>query len=333
MRAAVITRVKHPWEFQELPDPHPQEGQVVIRIEATGLCGTDLHFHDGQVPAPLPLIAGHEPVGTIVEVGHGVTALRIGDRVGVSWMQKGCGRCRTCQQRLPLCPNVQTWMNLGGGNSELMLAWAEGCTLLPDNLGFVEAAPIFCAGYTVMSGLREGRPSPGERVAVLGLGGLGHLAVQYSKALGLETVAVTSSENKRDEARAFGADSVVLVGEHAGKALAAAGGADIIISTTNSAAQVSQAFSALRPGGRLVNLGALDGLIQVNSFELMLPPRHLIGSTQGSRSHLVEALALVAAGKVKPMIEQYPIERINEVRDRLAAGKVRYRAVFTHRPH
>jgi D-arabinose 1-dehydrogenase-like Zn-dependent alcohol dehydrogenase len=331
MRAAVITRLNQPWEFQDLPDPHPQEGQVVIRIEASGLCGTDVHVHRGHFPSPLPIVAGHEPVGTIVEVGPGVTALRVGDRVGVSWRQKGCGRCHACQAQRIYCPNVQTWMNLGGGNSELMLAWAEGCTLLPDNLGFIEAAPIFCAGYTVLSGLRDGDPKPGERVAVLGLGGLGHLAVQYAKALGLETVALTGSDHKRDEARALGADLVVVAGQHAGRSLAAAGGADVIVSTTNSAAHVSQAFSALRPGGRLVNLGALDGPIQVDPTVLMFPDKRLIGSTQGPRSHLVEALALAAAGKVKPMIEQYPIDQVNEVRDRLAAGQVRYRAVFTHR--
>jgi D-arabinose 1-dehydrogenase-like Zn-dependent alcohol dehydrogenase len=332
MRAAVMTRFNENWEIREVPDPRPAAGQVLIRVEASGMCGTDLHVHRGVLPiVQPPFVLGHEPVGTIAEVGPGVSALREGDRVGVSWMQKGCGRCRACQEHRRFCVSPQSWANLGGGNSQLMLAWAEGCTLVPEGVRPEDAAPIFCAGFTVASGFRAARPRPGDRVAVLGIGGLGHLAIQYAKALGFQVVAVTGTEGKRKDALAMGADDVVVAGAHAGKALLAAGGADVVVATTNSAAQVTQAFSGLRPEGRFVNLGALDGPVQVTTADLMFPPKELLGGSQGDRRDLVEILDMLAAGKVKPAVEIYALEKANEVRDRLAAGKVRYRAVLVHR--
>jgi len=331
MRAAVVTSFNKPWEIRELPDVHPGPGQVVIRVRASGLCGTDLHVHHGVFPLKTPFVAGHEPAGEIVELGAGVTDLRIGDRVGVFWYQKGCGRCASCQAGFPGgCADAQTWMHVGGGNSERMIAWASGCMLIPDGVAFESAAPIFCAGYTVMSGLRNADPKPGERAAVLGLGGLGHLALQFAKAVGLETLAVTGQADKRSELLRLGADDVIVAGDEPGKALQEAGGADVILSTTNSAKQVSSAFAGLRPGGRLVNMGLTSGPLTIEPTVLMFGQRQLRGSTQDERSDLFEALALVAKGKVKPVIETYPLERVNEARERLEAGKVRYRAVLQH---
>jgi len=332
MRAAVITKYNANWEMQTLPDPRPAPGQVVIKIHASGMCGTDLHVHHGAFGLPLPIVAGHEPVGEIVEVGAGVVDLKVGDRVGVHWNQKGCGRCRICQSGDQAhCAQAQSWMHIGGGNSELMLAWASGCAILPEGLAYENAAPIFCAGYTVMSGLRNASPKPGERVAVLGLGGLGHLALQFSAAVGLETWAITGQANKVAELKTMGASEVLVVGEEPGKAMLDAGGFDIILSTTNACKQVASAFGSLRLNGRLMSMGVTtDGPIAIDAMSLLLGQRQLRGSSQDERSDLVEALELVAAGKVKPMLETYPIGKVNEVRDRLAAGKVRYRAVLTH---
>ena len=331
MRAAVMTEVRKPWTIKTLPDPRPQPGQVLNRIRASGMCGTDLHAHHGVMPVPLPIVLGHEPVGEIVEVGAGVDGLRAGDRVGVSWTQKGCGRCRFCQERREsYCAEAQTWVHMGGGNSELMLAWASGCTLVPQGLSDEAAAPIFCAGYTVMSGLRNAAPKPGERVAVLGLGGLGHLAVQYAKALGLEVFALTGSAAKKDEARRLGADQVIVAGDDLGRALLDAGGADVILGTTNSAAHATQALRGLRAEGRMVNMGLVDGAIQADPMHFLSNQVRLVGSRQNQRRDLVEALVLATSDKVKPMIEVYPLDRVNEVRDRLEAGKVRYRAVIKH---
>lgn len=331
MRAAVIEKFNEPWLVRDVPDPRPAAGQVVIKVHASGMCYTDLHAHHGVFPLKPPFVAGHEPAGEIVEVGPGVTDLRVGDRVGVFWNQKGCGRCPVCQAGKPSsCPDAQTWMHLGGSNSELMLAWASGCALIPDGASFEAAAPIFCAGYTTMSGLRNADPKPGERVAILGVGGLGHLALQFAKALGLETVALTGQANKQKELTALGADAVIITGDDPGGALRDAGGADIVLSTTNSAKQVASTFTGLRPGGRLVNMGLADGPIAIDPFVLMIGQRQLRGSSQDERSDLFAALQLVASGKVKPVLETYSLARINEARERLETGKVRYRAVVQH---
>ena len=331
MRAAVITEFNAPWQLRELADARPAAGQVLIRVRATGMCGTDLHVHHGVFPLKPPFVAGHEPTGDVVELGAGVTDLKVGDRVGVFWNQKGCGRCAACQKGTPArCANSSSWMNLGGGNSELMLAWASGCQLLPDGVSNEDAAPIFCAGYTVMSGLRNATPKPGERVAVLGVGGLGHLAVQLSKAVGLETFAITGQANKQQELKDFGADEVVVVDGDIGQRLTDLGGVDIVLSTTNSAAQIASALNGLRPGGRLVSMGLPSEPIPVSALPLMMGQRELRGSTQDERSDLAEALDFVARGKVKPKIDTYPLSRINDVRERLEAGKVRYRAVLLH---
>lgn len=331
MRAAVIDKFNEPWQVRDMPDPRPGPGQVVIKVHASGMCYTDLHAHHGAFPLKPPFVAGHEPAGVIVEAGPGVTDLRVGDRVGVFWNQKGCGRCPACQSgRAANCPDGQSWMHLGGSNAELMLAWASGCALIPEGVSFEAAAPIFCAGYTTMSGLRNADPKPGERVAILGVGGLGHLALQFAKAVGLETIAITGQANKQKELTELGADAVILSGDDPGKALRDAGGADIVLSTTNSGKQVSAAFAGLRPGGRFINMGVPDGGIMIDPFVLMFGQRQLRGSSQDERSDLYEALQLVAAGKVKPVIETYPLAKINEARERLESGKVRYRAVVQH---
>jgi len=329
MRAAVIDTFNQPWQLRDLPDPRPAPGQVVIRVHSSGMCYTDLHAHHGVFPLKTPFVAGHEPAGVVVEVGAGVTDLRVGDRVGVFWSQKGCGRCAVCQAgHQGACPDAQSWMHLGGSNSELMLAWASGCALVPEGASFEAAAPIFCAGYTTMSGLRNADPKPGERVAVLGLGGLGHLALQFSRALGLETVAMTGQADKKKELTELGADEVILAGDDPGKSLRDAGGADIVLSTTNSARQISSTFAGLRPGGRFINMGLPDGPIEIDPMVLMFGQRQLRGSSQDERSDLREALVMVATGKVKPILETYPLDRVNDARERLAAGKVRYRAVL-----
>jgi 2-desacetyl-2-hydroxyethyl bacteriochlorophyllide A dehydrogenase len=331
MRAMVISEFNKPWELRQVADPRPAPGQVLIRVHCSGLCGTDLHVHHGMFPLKPPIIAGHEAAGDIVELGAGVTDLRVGDRVGAFWNQKGCGRCETCQSGRPdKCAQAQSWMHLGGGNSELMLAWASGVALIPDGASYEAAAPIFCGGYTVMSGLRNGDPRPGERVAVLGVGGLGHMAVQLSKAVGLETFALTGQADKKAELRAFGADEVLVTGDDPGSVLLDAGGADVILSTTNSARQISAVIKGLRPGGRLVTMGVADAPVSIDPMALMMGQRQIRGSSQDERRDLFEALAFVAAGKVKPKIEAYPLADANAALDRLAAGKVRYRAVLHH---
>jgi D-arabinose 1-dehydrogenase-like Zn-dependent alcohol dehydrogenase len=180
-----------------------------------------------------------------------------------------------------------------------------------------------------MSGLRNADPRPGDRVAVLGLGGLGHLAVQYSKALGLETFVLTGNASKKEEAKKLGADDVVVGGSDFGKALKDAGGADVVLGTTNSALQATQALAGLRPEGRFVNMGLVDGPIGADSVAFLVGQIRLVGSQQNERRDLVEALELHATGKAKCMLEVSPLSKVNEVRERFEAGKVRYRSVLT----
>ena len=330
MNAAVLTALQKPLEFKTLPDPEPGPGQVRIKVRASGLCGTDMHVWHGHFPIRLPAVIGHEPVGVVDKLGAGVTALRAGDRVGVSWHQVGCGRCRYCQeQRSQFCQSGRTWVQNGGGNGELMIAEASGCTLLPEGLSFEAAAPLFCAGFTVMSGYRNASPRTGDRVAVIGIGGLGHLALQIAKARGHETIAITSSESKRSEAKSLGADEVLVIREDAGKELAAIGGADIVLSTSNSMAQNSQVLGGLRPEGRFVGMALGAGKVEVDPM-MLLRQIQIRGASQNERRDLVEILDLAAAGKVKPALEVYPLAEINKAYVRLDEGKVRYRAVLVH---
>ena len=336
MKGAVITKINAPWEIRELPNPIPKAGQVLIKVHASGMCGTDIHVHHGLIPVKLPIVAGHEAVGEIVQLGAGVTDLKVGDRVGISWHQKGCGRCPYCQRKKMMYCNglpggAETWMNIGGGNSELMLAWAEGCTLLPEKLSYEEAAPLFCAGYTVASGYFNARPVPGERVAVLGLGGLGHLAVQYAKAKGHYVIVLTSSEDKTPLAKKLGADEVVATKDHIGHALMKVGGANIILNTGSSSSIAGQALEGLLPEGRLVVMGFDPEPIPCSPVTLISKQPEIKGSTQNERSDLVDILNLAAEGKVKPMLEVYPLEDVNKVLERLMAGKVRMRAVLKHK--
>jgi D-arabinose 1-dehydrogenase-like Zn-dependent alcohol dehydrogenase len=334
MKAAVIEKFNAPWVIKEMPDPIPKAGQVLIKIHASGMCGTDVHVHRGYFPVKLPIVAGHEPVGEIVNVGAGVPDFKVGDRVGVSWVQKGCGRCPYCQGKKPLycsTPNgKQSWMDIGGGNSELMLAWADGCTLLPEKLSYELAAPLFCAGFTIASGLYNARPKPGERVAVLGVGGLGHLAIQYAKAKGHYVLAVTHSKDKVDLCKKLGADEVVI-GDNPGKALKLHGGADIILNTGSSSALASQAMEGLLPEGRLVGMGIDQEDLKVNPVFLLDGQREIKGSAQNNRAELVDILNLTAEGKVKPIIEVYSLNEINKALDRLINDKVRFRAVISYK--
>lgn len=332
MKAAVCEKTNAPWVLKDLPEPEPKAGQVVIKIQAAGLCGTDIHLKHGLLPVKLPLVPGHEPVGEVVKIGPGVTSIKVGDRVGVSWNQKGCGRCHYCQEEKDkYCTTpggLQTWMNLGGGFSEYMIAYEEGCTIIPEKLSSELAAPLFCAGFTIASGYYNANPKPGDRVAVIGVGGLGHLAVQYAKAKGHYVIAIIRSDDKTALSKELGADEVIVAKDNVGKALKKIGGADILLNTGNSADYASDALTGLLPEGRLVNMGIDTVPLKINAFNILLSQTSIKGSQQNNRSDLIDILNLTAEGKVKPMIEVYSLDEINTVLDRLAEGKVRFRAVI-----
>jgi alcohol dehydrogenase len=327
MKAAVVPAVNERWELREVPNPEPAPNQVLIRIRASGLCYTDIHQAKGQLPGAFPRVLGHEPVGEIVALGAGVTTRRVGDRVGVPWIQASCGRCEWCLRGKPMfCPEqVATGVGMPGGHAEYMLAYADATMLLPDGLSYEQAAPIFCAGYTVWSGLRWADPQPHERVAVVGIGGLGHLALQYAKAAGFETIAISRSPDKDPLIRELGADEIV----RDGRALARIGGADVVLGTSNSIDAMADTIQGLRPDGRLVVMGFEAKPLPISPGDLIMRRIKVVGSQQNGREYLYEALDFVARGKVKVVTETYRLDEITRAVDRVGAGKVRFRAVLT----
>jgi dehydrogenase len=326
MLSSVVPSENVKWEVEEVPTPQPRANQVLIKIHASGICYTDVHITKGGLGVKFPNTIGHEPAGEIVALGEGVTTRKVGDRVGVPWLQSTCGRCEWCQRgKLFFCPNlVATGINIPGSHAEYMVAYADATQLLPDGLSYDQAAPIFCAGYTVYSGLRFAYPRPHERVAVVGIGALGHLGIQYSKAAGFETIAVTHSKDKEELAYKLGADSVVPGGD----ILLKEGGADVILSTSNSYKATADSIKALRPDGRVILMGVSTTEPLAISPEILFKRGHIIGSTQNDREHLYEALDYVARGKVRVMTEIFPLEDITNAYDKVANGNVRFKAVI-----
>src|SRR5213079_131043 len=324
MQAAVVPAVSSSWQVKDVPQPQPGPNQVLVKMHASGICYTDVHQTLGHLPGPFPRILGHEPVGEIIAVAPDVTTRKVGDRVGTAWIQSTCGRCEWCQRgRKMFCPYLKgTGIEAQGGHAEYVLMNADATYLIPDKVSYEQAAPIFCAGYTVYSGLRWADPKPHERVAVLGIGGLGHLAVQYAKAAGFETVAVSHSPDKDKQVRELGADEIV----RDGKGLAAAGGVDIILGTSNSNDAMADAIQGLRPDGRFVLMGFESKPLPVSPADLIVRRVKVIGSQQNGREYLYEALDYDAKGKVKVIAETYPLAEVNRAYDRVAEGKVRFRA-------
>jgi D-arabinose 1-dehydrogenase-like Zn-dependent alcohol dehydrogenase len=291
---------------------------------------------DFPFPPMTPLVIGHEPAGEVVEVGLGVTSRMRGDRVGTTWVQATCGRCAYCARGLPL--SGQSAMNcaaptlLGmtvpGGHAEYLTVPSSSTVLLPEGMTYEMAAPMLCAGYSAWSALCAGEPRPHERVAVLGIGGLGHLALQFSQASGHETIAITRSPDKHDLAKKLGVDLVVSNGEE----LRDAGGADVILVTSKSYPAAADALRGLRVNGRIV-LAGIDpnGSFTIGPDNIFWANRQqVIGAGHDGSRYLAEALDFVANGAVTPMIEVFRMEQVAEAVERVAAGDVRFSAVVTY---
>lgn len=324
MKAAVLSQQKGPWELKEVPVPEPQAGQVLIRVCASGLCYTDIHQTHHKLPS-YPWVLGHEPVGEIIKLGPNVKTRKLGERVGVPWVQKGCGKCEAClQDKTQECNNaIETGVNIPGGHAQYLVAYEEGAVPLPDSLSYEQAAPLFCAGYTVWSAIRMAEPKAGERIAVLGIGGLGHLAIQLARAAGYETVAVTNTKDKISLALSLGASQVVANGQE----LSDKGGADILLSTTNSYKTTADAMRGLRSNGRVMIIG-IDSNPLVLPWRLIARQIRVIAVQQGPRSYLHEVLQIAAEGKVKSLIEEFPLQEVAKAYERVSTGAVRFRAVI-----
>ncbi len=315
--------------FRELPASPLAAGEVRLEVEACGVCGTDLHLFRGRLTMDRPRVLGHETVGRVVETGEGVTSLRVGDRVGVPWAQGSCGHCAACKAgRARYCEALRTWIDMGGGQARFVRAVASGCVPIPDGLGSVEAAPLFCAGHTVASGLVRARTKAGEHVAVVGIGGLGHIAIQLARVLGARVTAVTRSASKQRDALALGADEV-LVTDTPGDALARAGSADVIVATKASTNEAGALVRGLAPEGRLVVAGLAFQPLDIDAGALIVRGASVIAALGDQRKELEWLVGLARDGAVRAMVEVHRPAQLRTAIHRLEDGRVRYRAVIS----
>jgi propanol-preferring alcohol dehydrogenase len=334
MRAAMVPALGAPLRIEEVAVPEPGPGQVLVRIEACGVCHTDLHAARGDWPVKPkpPFIPGHEGVGVVAALGAGVTSVREGDRVGVPWLHSACGACPHCRTGWEtLCGSQRnTGYSVNGGFADYALADPAYVGHLPDTLGFGPAAPVLCAGVTVYKGLKETEARPGEWVAISGIGGLGHMAVQYAKAMGMHVAAVDVREGALDLARSLGADIAVDARDPDAMADLArrTGGMHGVLVTAVSPAAFEQAFGMLRSRGTMSLVGLPPGRMALPIFETVLKRITVRGSIVGTRQDLEEAIAFAAEGKVTPHFSWAALEDINTVFAQMEQGGIDGRVVL-----
>lgn len=334
MKAAVVEEFGAPLVVRELPVPAPGPGQALVQIIASGVCHTDLHAADGDWPVKptLPFTPGHEGAGVVVALGPGVTHLKVGDRVGIAWLHNACGHCEFCLSGWEtLCPEQNnSGYSVNGSFAEYALAEADYLGRIPESLSFVDAAPILCAGVTTYKGLKQTDTRPGEWVVISGAGGLGHVAIQYARAMGLHVAAVDLGPEKMALARQLGAEITIDARNQdpPTEIQKQIGGAHGVLVTAVSTIAFKQAIGMLRRGGTCVLNGLPPGDFPVSIFDMVLNGYTLRGSIVGTRKDLEEALAFAADGKVKATIETLPLESINDVFSRLKTGRVNGRVVL-----
>lgn len=334
MHAAVVHRYREPLVIEDRPIPSPGPGQILVRLEACGLCHTDIHAIDGDWPvkAGLPFVPGHEGVGIVERLGDGVTSREVGQRVALPWLGYACGECRYCiDGRENLCERQRnTGYSVDGGYAEYTVADARFAVPVPDGVDAVDAAPLTCAGVTTYAAVKNAHVVPGERVAVFGIGGLGHLAVQYARLVGAQVVAVDISDDKLDLAVELGADHAVNAAEvDPAAAIQRLGGADVAIVLAVAPAVFDQAFRSLNRGGRLVLVSLpADGTLTVPVFDTVLKGISIIGSIVGTRQDLAEVFALHRAGRTRVVAELRDLRDVNDAVAEVLAGRVQARLVF-----
>jgi propanol-preferring alcohol dehydrogenase len=335
MKAAVVNQFHQQLEIKEVEVPEIGHGEILVKIKACGVCHTDLHAAHGDWPVKpkLPLIPGHEGVGVVEKVGEGVTSIKVGDRVGIPWLYSACGECEYCLTGWEtLCEKqLNAGYSVDGGYAEYCKAPAAYVVKIPDNLGFEEAAPIFCAGVTTYKALKVTGAQAGEWVAIYGIGGLGHVALQYAKAMGFNVIAVDIHDEKLELATQLGADLTVNgMKEDPVQAIKEkVGGAHAAVSVAVTPKAFEQAYHSVRRGGSLVVVGLPTGELPIPIFDTVLNGVTVKGSIVGTRKDLQEALDFAARGKVKTIIETQPLEKINEVFERMEKGQINGRVVLT----
>ena len=336
MKAAVVHGFRSPLRIEHVPVPTPGPGEVLVKIAATGVCHTDLHAADGDWPVkPVPpFIPGHEGAGVVAAVGAGVVGLKEGDPVGIAWLHDACGGCEYCVTGWEtLCAAQRnSGYSVNGSFAEYAIGAAPYVARLPPDADFAEIAPILCAGVTTYKGIKETEAKPGEWLAISGIGGLGHVAVQYAKAMGLHVVALDVTEAKLALAHRLGAE--VTVNAKSPDAVArvlkaTGGGAHGVLVTAVSPPAFTQALRMARRKGTVSLVGLPPGEFPTPIFDVVLKRITLRGSIVGGRQDLAEALAFAVEGKVHPVIRRAELEEVNEVFADLRTGNVDGRIVIT----
>ncbi|WP_071396886.1 alcohol dehydrogenase AdhP [Bacillus tuaregi] len=334
MKAAVVNEFKQALEIKEVAKPTLEHGEVLVKIEACGVCHTDLHAAHGDWPVKpkLPLIPGHEGVGVVVEVGEGVKSLKMGDRVGIPWLFSACGECEYCLSgRETLCPNqLNGGYSVDGGYAEYCKAPADYVARIPEGLDPVEVAPILCAGVTTYKALKVSEAKPGDWVAIYGIGGLGHIALQYAKAMGFNVIAVDIADEKLELASQLGADITIngLKVDPVETIKEKVGGVQASVSVAVTKKAFEQAYQSVKRGGTLVVVGLPHDELPIPIFDTVLNGVSVKGSIVGTRKDMQEALDFAARGKVRSQIETAPLDSINEVFDKMSSGKINGRIVL-----
>jgi D-arabinose 1-dehydrogenase-like Zn-dependent alcohol dehydrogenase len=332
MRVAQVSGPKGKFEIVERPIPEPPPGTVRIKVAACGVCHSDLLVKEGLWPGlQYPRVPGHEVTGTIDAVGNGVTGWRSGQLVGVGWHGGYCGRCEQCRRgNLFACVTQQvTGISFDGGYGEYMITPASAVAQFPEGLSPVDAAPLLCAGITTFNALRNSGVRPGGVVAVLGLGGLGHLGVQYAAKSGFKTVAIARGKDKEQLARQLGAAHYIdSQAQDPAAELQKLGGASVILATVTAGDAMSATLGGLAVNGTLLVIGAAQSM-QVSPLVLIMGQRGLKGWYSGTAIDSEDTLAFSARTGVRSMNEIFPLERVSEAYDRMMSGQARFRVVLT----
>jgi propanol-preferring alcohol dehydrogenase len=337
MKAAIVVEFAQPLQIVERDVPVPAPGQVLVRLETCGLCHTDIHAAGGDWPIKpsLPFVPGHEGIGIVEQLGAGVTNRKVGERVAIAWLGSACGECRYCiDGRETLCEEQQnSGYSIDGAFAEYAVASARYVVPVPDGISSVDAAPLSCAGVTAYKAMKVARIQPTEQVGVFGIGGLGHLAVQYAKIFGGTVVAIDVVPDKLALARELGATHTINAGlQDPVPALSLLGGLDVAVVFATSANVFDQAFASLRRGGRLICVAMpADGAVMTAPiFETVVKGLSVIGSIVGTRQDLSEVFALHAAGRTRVIAQTRSIDNVNEAIADVLSGSVPARLVFEY---
>jgi D-arabinose 1-dehydrogenase-like Zn-dependent alcohol dehydrogenase len=333
MKVAQVTKPGADFEIVERDVPQPQPGQVRIRVRACGICFSDHLTKDGLWPGiAYPRVPGHEVAGIIDELGPGVTSWRKGQRVGVGWHGWHDGTCPACREGdfINCTAEKISGIHFDGGYQEYMLAPVEALALIPDSLDLAEAGPLLCAGITTYNALRHSGARPGDLVAIQGVGGLGHLGVQFAKEVGYRVAAVGRGPANAAIAKKLGAAVYIdSKASNAAEELQKLGGARVILATAPNASAISELFPGLGRNGKMVVVGAPAEPLQISPLHLIMGRRSLQGWSSGTASDSEDTMRFASLTGVRPMIEKYPLEKVNEAFARMTSGDAQFRVVLT----